>query len=115
MKSTEEKTVRSFWVVSYVQWILIGTLIFMAATGGKDDAETQNRIIETQRELSALQREHEDGQDLKIRAHEERLKVLETAVVDLLTANPKQSESHVVLSYDTDKAVIAMKTFALWF
>lgn len=52
-----------------------------------------------------LERKHENGQDSKIRAHEERLKVLETAVVDLLTANPKQSDPLAVLPYDTDKAV----------
>ena len=96
MKNTEKKKFRPFWVVSCVQWILIGTLVFMAATRGKGDKETEMRLAESQRNAQALEREHEKGQDLEIRSHEERLKVLETAVVDLLTASPNQSASAVV-------------------
>ena len=53
------------------------------------------RIAEARQQARALDREHEDGQNLKLQSHEDHLKVLETAVVDLLTANPRP-ESEVV-------------------
>ena len=95
MKFTGEKTVRITVVLITVAWTLIAVL-FIWGFDDKESLETKMRLAEAQRKAQALDREHENGQDLEIRSHEERLKVLETAVVDLLTASPKQSASAVV-------------------
>ena len=112
MKSTEtagKKKFRLELVCGVIAWTLICVLLLWSFVDDKDYAKIEERTYEAQQEARSLQRKHEDGQDLKIRSHEERLKVLETAVVDLLTAKPKQSDSQVVqpavLPYEPAEAV----------
>ena len=95
MKFTGEKTVRITVVLNVLVWSLIAILFFWDF-GGDDRAKTVERTIEARQRAMDLERKHENGQNLKLQSHEERLKVLETAVVDLLRANPKQSASAVV-------------------
>ena len=105
MKSTEEKKYKKFCttgMLSVIMWTLM-CILFVWSFGNDGErakdaertAEARRLAAEAERELRSLQREQDDGQNLKLRSHEERLKVLETAVVDLLTANPRP-ESEIV-------------------
>lgn len=107
MNSTEEKKVKKFHItgtLTVIMWTLVCIMLLVWGFGDDEErietrkatAEARKLADDAQREMRALQREHDKGQDLKIRSHDERLKVLESAVVDLLTANPKQSDSQVV-------------------
>lgn len=92
---TEEKKFRFNVVMTVLTWTLIA-ILFLWDFGGEDRAKNAELAADARQRAAELEREHENRQDLEIRSHEERLKVLETAVVDLLTASPKQSASAVV-------------------
>lgn len=106
MNSAEEKKVKKFPVaLMAILWTLVCVVMLLVWGFGDDEERMENlkatmearqRVEKLDREMRALQRKHDNGQDSKIRSHDERLKVLETAVVDLLTANPKKSDSQVV-------------------
>lgn len=101
MNSAEEKKVKKFHItgtLTAILWTLVCIMLLVWGYGDDEERrETRKATMEARQQARALERELENGQNLKIRSHEERLKVLETAVVDLLTANPKQSDSQVVL------------------
>lgn len=102
MNSAEEKKIKKFHIIgtlTAILWTLVCIMLLVWGFGDYNDKErmetrkatmeARQRVEKLDREMRALQRKHDNGQDLKIRSHDERLKVLETAVVDLLTANPK--------------------------
>lgn len=101
MNSTEEKKIKKFHItgtLTVIMWTLIGIMLLVWGYGDDEERiENLKATMEARQRAHALDIKLEDGQNLKIRSHEERLKVLETAVVDLLMANPKQSDSQVVL------------------
>ena len=96
IETAEKKKFRLEWVCAVVAWTLICILLVWGYGDDDERIETIKATAEAHQQARALDREHENGQDLEIRSHDERLKVLETAVVDLLTANPKRSDSLVV-------------------
>lgn len=86
------------WVVSCVQWILINALISMGILWGNDEDRAKNaeRAAEARQKLLDSQLKQDSDQDFEIRAIQDHLKVLESAVVEILKANPNQPDSKVV-------------------
>lgn len=79
-------------VDSGLTWILIGTLVFWATTGRNHEESA----YDARQRLQDLQIKQDSDQNFKIRAIQDGLKVLESAVVEILKANPKQPDSEVV-------------------
>ncbi len=93
MNSTEEKKFKKFHItglLTVIMWTLICILFIWDFGDDKERFKTAERLSDARQRALALERKHENEQNLKIRSHDERLKVFETAVVDLLTANPNQ-------------------------